>query len=345
MTGNISKHINSESLREVYRINNLISGMALIFSFSYLLLDHYKMPYIGFKSGVYIFLTSYSQAFILRYCTLKYSNKPREFQIYRYILGFVFGIILYFVSWVVFDFVTGFAPRFNEARWIIIYIMIAVFLNFIIFILHDFVIFRRAKINADLENYRLQMRNKEAENLILKQQVHPHFLFNALNTLKVLYKKDTAMGEQYLLRLSDFLRVAVSHSKMSTSIFQEELDICINYLEMQKIRFGSSIIWEIFIDDENSLKKGLPSFSLQPLLENAIKHNSLTVSTPLVIKIRQYQNQIEITNNINKKNYTENSLKSGLSNLAERYRILTGEDIVVSNNNGIFSVSFKFIQS
>ena len=341
--GNISKSVTSRSIREVYRMNNLLSGMALVFSISFLVLEQYKVPYMGIKSGLYILVTSYTQAFILKYCAQRFSDNALKFKIMRYGLGFGFGIILYFLSWFIFSLFNEVDPHFDEMRWILIYIMIAVFLNFIILALHDFVIVRRAKIQSDLENYRLLMRNTEAENFMLKQQIHPHFLFNALNTMKVLYRKDVEMGEQYLFKLSHFLRTSVSHSSRSLSTFEDELAICINYLEMQKIRFGSALNWEIIIEDQASLKHDLPSFSLQPLLENAIKHNTLTVSIPLNITICQRDELIEISNNINVKRYNESSLKSGLSNLSERYKLLTGKDIIVRDDRKVFSVVFKFV--
>lgn len=339
----INTHINSKTLREVYRMNNLLSGMAFVFSFSFLVLEQYKIPYMGFKSGLYILVTSYSQAIILKYCALRFGKNQSKFTFYRYTLGFSSGIVLYFISWYLFAVIADVESHFKELRWVAIYTMIAVVLNIIIFALHDFVIIRRAKIQADIKNYRLEMRNTEAENLILKQQIHPHFLFNALNTLKVLYSKDHVMGEQYLFRLSDFLRSSVSHSKASTSTFEEELSICKNYLEMQKIRFNSALTWEIIIDDRESMKRMIPTFSLQPLVENAVKHNALTNCNPLNITICQLKDIIEVSNNINKKMYNESSLKSGLNNLSERYRLLTGNDIIVRNNSIEFSVVFKFI--
>lgn len=104
-----------------------------------------------------------------------------------------------------------------------------------------------------------------------------------------------------------------------------------------------SLDWEIHIENRNNLTKELPSFSLQPLLENAIKHNAFTLEAPLKIQILQYADLVEISNNINKKRYTEDSPKSGLSNLAERYRLLTGNEILVTDNGATFSVSLKLI--
>lgn len=343
MLGDISKIVTSRSIPEVYRMNNLLSGMALVFSVSFLVLEQYKVPYMGVKSGLYILATSYAQAFILKYCAARYADQPAKFKTVRYGLGFLSGIFLYFLSWLIFSGLTAVDPHFDELRWIVIYIMISVFLNFIILALHDFVIVRRAKIQSDLENSRLQMRNTEAENILLRQQIHPHFLFNALNTMKVLYRKDQERGEEYLFRLTDFLRISVNQSSRALSTLEDELAVCINYLEMQKIRFGAALEWEIKMEDDSALQYRLPSFSLQPLVENAIKHNSLTALVPLVIRITQRGGGIEVSNRIHKKNFSEPSTRSGLENLAERYRIITGQEIIVKNDQDLFSVSLKFV--
>lgn len=341
MLSNINKLITPKSLLEIYKMNYLLSGVTFVFSFLFLTLEHFKMPYIAFKSGVYIFLTSFAQAFILKYCSARYENNA--FKFWRYTLSFAIGIILYFLLWEIMVLLSGNSWGLNELSRVLMYLMFSVVINTIILALHDFVIVRRGKIQADLENYRLQMKNTEAENLVLKEQIQPHFLFNALSTLKILYKKDPEMGEHYLLQLSDFLRVAVSHNNKFIATLEDELSICINYLEMQKIRFTASLDWQIIIEDQESLQGKIPSFSLQPLLENAIKHNVLTAQFPLHIKIHQSGNGIEVFNNINPKFYKETSLKSGLSNLAERYRLLTEEDIIVKNNGKEFSVRFKFL--
>ncbi|WP_177230418.1 sensor histidine kinase [Chitinophaga sp. CF118] len=247
--------------------------------------------------------------------------------------------------WYVFASLAGILQRPNDTEWFIKYAVVAAIINTIILFLHDFIILRRLKIQTDLENSRLQTRNAEAENLLLKQQIQPHFLFNALNTLKVLYENDQKMGAQYLIQLADFLRVAVSHNHKFSATLEQELIMCKNYLNMQKIRFGESLEWDLLIENAEKLKGYIPSFSLQPLLENAIKHNGLTRQQPLKITIRQYDDFIEVSNNINQKEYGDISIKSGLSNLAERYYLLTGEEISVKNDGKSFCVSFKIMDN
>jgi two-component system LytT family sensor kinase len=75
--------------------------------------------------------------------------------------------------------------------------------NTLIIVVQNSVILRHAKANADLENARLSAANLESANLLLKQQIHPHFLFNALSMLKSLYKTDLKAGEEYLSHLVD----------------------------------------------------------------------------------------------------------------------------------------------
>jgi len=112
---------------------------------------------------------------------------------------------------------------------------------------------------------------------------------------------------------------------------------------MQKIRFGEALEWNLNIENPELLKGFVPSFSLQPLLENAIKHNIFTKETPLKLMIEQQGNFISVSNAINLRNAGETSTKSGLSNLAERYQLWSGEETIIKNNGKLFSVSFKIM--
>ncbi|WP_292009148.1 histidine kinase [Chryseobacterium sp.] len=340
------KIVNRESLKDVYKMNYLLSVVVSIFSLLFLLIGgKYKFSILlmAVKSGCYFLTVSFLHVLILRYCTYQFGNNIQKFKFWRYLLGFSLGIALYLLFWFIYGLFFDEGTRFNELSGILLYTLIGAMINTIIFVLQDFVLVRNAKTRTDQENYLLQIRNAEAQNLVLKQQIQPHFLFNALNTLKVLYKKDPDIGEQYLIRLSDFLRFTISQNNTAMATLEDELLVCRNYMEMQQIRFGTSLHWEIIVDHEDALQKLIPSFSLQPLLENAIKHNALTPLIPLDIKIIQYQDVIKVSNNINEKSYHESGLKSGLINLAERYRLMAGDDIEIRNDGKVFSVSFKLL--
>jgi two-component system, LytTR family, sensor kinase len=222
-------------------------------------------------------------------------------------------------------------------------VVVSVFVNTIIVFFHNYIVLQDAKMNADLENFNLKVANAEAANQLLRQQIHPHFFFNALNILKSLYKLDPLAAEEYLVCLSDFIRTSISSNNIKTIPLRDELKLCEDYLGMQKIRFGEALICSVSINDE-VLDKGLvPSFSIQPLLENAIKHNELTKASPLHVFIDQDGDRIKVTNNIKPKTTTETSSGIGLANLSERYRILSNDDLKIENDGAVFSVSIKIL--
>ena len=90
-------------------------------------------------------------------------------------------------------------------------------------------------------------------------------------------------------------------------------------------------------------KKFLPSFSLQLLVENAIKHNELTQQSPLKVDVFCRDGRIIVSNNLQKKSVNESSANHGLANLAERYRLWSGDEIIIKEEAHMFSVSIKLL--
>jgi len=222
-------------------------------------------------------------------------------------------------------------------------VIISTFVNTLIIMLHQYIILQEIKTNADVENSLLKAANAEAANQLLRQQIHPHFLFNALNILKSLYKVEPKAAEEYLVCLSDFLRASVSNNNIKLVRLKDEIKLCQDYLRMQEIRFGNALICCIAIS-ENALESGfVPSFSIQPLLENAIKHNELTEEQPLHIFIKQNDDRISVSNNIKPKLTSEGSTGSGLANLSERYKIISNDTLLIEADETTFSVSIKIL--
>ena len=217
--------------------------------------------------------------------------------------------------------------------------------NAIIVFGYNFILLQHEKSKADLENSQLKTANMEAANLLLKQQVQPHFLFNALSILKTLYKKDIHAGEAYLVHLANFLRASVSYSNTNVTRLSDEINFCKTYLEMQRLRFGDALNCSVDIPESILLNGFVPSFSIQPLLENAIKHNDVTDESPLSIKIYLEGEHIVVKNNLQVKENGEVSSGKGLTNLMERYRILSGDEVIIKSDDKTFSVSIKILKS
>lgn len=216
-----------------------------------------------------------------------------------------------------------------------------------IYLIQNFTLSQYEKGRIELELLKLKSSRAETVNLLLQQQIKPHFLFNALNTLKSLIRKQPERAENYLIRLSDFLRASFVNTGggAGLSSVKDELDICNNYMEMQKVRFGAALQYSV---DPALATCGpedrLPVFSLQPLLENALKHNIATVERPLEIALKIDGDLITVSNNLQYKNSIEHSTGNGLSNLRERYKVLSGDQVLVRKDEHQFSVSIKIVR-
>ncbi|MEE4177518.1 MAG: histidine kinase [Bacteroides sp.] len=217
------------------------------------------------------------------------------------------------------------------------------FINlFVVFIL-ELVILREKKAKIELENARLRAENAEAINQQLKQHIHPHFLFNSLSVLKSLINKNPDLAEEYLIKLSDFLRVSISAREANVVKLSDEYKLCLDFIEMQKIRFGEALHFRFDIPEEQLEKGYVPGFSMQVLVENAIKHNVLTEDSPLHIVVDCEGDWLRVSNNIQKKLSAEHTTKLGLTNLADRYRMVSGHRVEVEEAEGQFSVRIKVL--
>jgi two-component system, LytTR family, sensor kinase len=254
----------------------------------------------------------------------------------------------YVVSFFVFLLVIIVSSRINtisiSLSTFLYIVVICIFVNTLILAFQNYIITLDAKLYSDIENSLLKAANADAANQLLRQQIHPHLLFNALNILKSLYKVNPKRGEEFLIHLSDFLRAAVSNNNIKVVSLKDELKLCDDYLMMLKIRFGTALLWTVSVSEEKIKNGFVPSFSIQPLLENAIKHNELTDESPLHILISQEEDRIRVTNNSKLKLNTETPTGSGLTNLSERYRILSGDELIIEDKKETFSVSIKILE-
>ena len=220
-------------------------------------------------------------------------------------------------------------------------------LNVFIIVLLEMVLLKNEKIKVDHENDLLRMANLQAKHSRLKQQLQPHFLFNSLNTLKTLIKKNPEQAEDYLKKLSNLLRFSIDSNAENQISLEQELELVNNYLLMQKVRFGNAIHFDINIPpgiQQNHSNK-IPVYSLQLLVENAIKHNISTIEHPLNISITAQPDQHTLTvfNNLQPKVSIEKSSGVGLANLKERYKLLGNYEVVIKQTAEMFSVAIKII--
>jgi two-component system LytT family sensor kinase len=292
-----------------------------------------------------VVLVGYSDVWIMLFLSKRLQPKSKKFTTTRYLLTYPAGILIYLLSWPLL------ARIINEnwSAWnvglFLAFVGSGIIINTMIVIMHDSILLYEHKLRSELELSRLKAANAEAMNLALKQQIQPHFLFNALNTLKALYHKDTNIADTYLVHMASFLRASISHHSSNISPLEDEVKLLRDYLEMQSISFGTALICTIELPPETLKNRFLPSFSLLPLLENAIKHNNFTREEPLHVKVSQEADWLVISNNLQKKKLKSISTNYGLANLAERYRLWSGDEIIIAEDQDIFSVSIKLLKN
>ena len=239
--------------------------------------------------------------------------------------------------------------RLNRPRHNIFFPFLQILsLNVFIIVLLEMVLLKNAKEKIEHENDLLRIANLQAKHGQLTQQLQPHFLFNSLNTLKALIKKNPVQAEDYLKKLSDLLRFSIESNTEALVSVEQELELANNYLLMQKVRFGNAIHFDINIPADlrlNSSNK-IPVYSLQLLVENAIKHNIITVGNPLNIFIAAQPDRgtLTVSNNLELKSSMEKSNGLGLANLTERYKLLGNYDVLIKQTADEFKVTIKIIK-
>lgn len=191
-----------------------------------------------------------------------------------------------------------------------------------------------------LENERLLRENLQARLSSLQDRLSPHFLFNALATLRGLARNDEA--KEYVSRLADVYRRLLGRGDDPTSTLRDELSFLDAYLHILAGRFETALRIERDID-ASLLERRLPALSLQVLVENAVKHNVVSASRPLDIAIRARDGEVVVENSLQPRLSVEDGTGSGLGGLVQRYRLLADAEISVERKEGRFAVRLPLL--
>ncbi|MCC8144851.1 MAG: histidine kinase, partial [Bacteroidales bacterium] len=175
----------------------------------------------------------------------------------------------------------------------------------------------------------------------LKTQINPHFLFNSLNTLSEMVYEDAEKADNYIQKLSGIYRYILDNEETDLVLLTKEIEFVLKYFELKKERDDNKIVLDLHVNDPEKFR--IIPVSLQILVENALKHNSASVNKPLKINIHTEDMLVVVSNNMQKKNTLDNSYGTGLSNLKERAKLITGRKMIVSQNNNEFTVKIPII--
>ncbi|MFD1064175.1 histidine kinase [Winogradskyella litorisediminis] len=176
----------------------------------------------------------------------------------------------------------------------------------------------------------------------LKNQLDPHFLFNSLNVLTSLIEENPQSAQKFTTSLSKVYRYVLEQKNKDLITVDEELKFAKTYMSLLKMRFEDSIVFEIPEKASNPESRVVP-LSLQLLLENAVKHNTVTTSNPLHIKIYEDGGYLVVLNNLQPKQIVKKSSGVGLENIKQRYKLLSDKKVIINQRAKDFAVAIPML--
>lgn len=189
----------------------------------------------------------------------------------------------------------------------------------------------------------LQKERMEFEYEHLKSQVNPHFLFNSLNTLTNLIEEDKTAAVSYTERLADLYQNILAYRSRDLITLKEDLEILSTYLYVQNCRFGAALQVQYTIPEALMHHKKVVPMVLQMLVENAIKHNIVSLSQPLKINIMSDHTTLIVSNPLRPKMSKEKGAGIALLNIQKRYLLLTKKPVTFGIENNDYVVCLPLL--
>ena len=314
-------------------------AIAVVVTLLFLVIEHVRLPHIGISllsSFLYAMLIGFPTALSLNWIGFHYTRRyPRFiFAIYAAVL-FTTATCGCLVGALLLQFV-GINPADYYWREVQYSLPVCLVITFIVGLsITSFETLRHRLQDATLELRTRQMEQERANKLLvearlssLESRIHPHFLFNTLNSISSLIPSDPKRAEDTVGKLASLLRFSISANQTSLVPLSQELKIVRAYLDIEATRFGQRLQYEIAVPDSLGDLK-VPPLALQTLVENSVKHVVAQRSQPSSIRIDGAQNdaRLEITVTDDGPGFSLGDISAdhGLGNLVGRLELLFGE--------------------
>lgn len=259
-----------------------------------------------------------------------------------YVLSTLFLVLQYLLNHAVLG--TAFQFSWIDAAIQIISFWFVFFMwNMVYYFYH----YLQAMRKVEIQQLRMQATLKEAELNKLKSQLNPHFMFNALNSIRALINEDPRKAKEAVTKLASILRQTLTLEKNKLISFDQEMQLVKDYLDLEKIRFEERLHCEYQVAP-GSHEYSLPPMVLQTLVENAIKHgiSRLTEGGMITLKTEMLKNgklQIEISNSGTYNPEATPQSGYGIKNTRDRLAHVFGGEASFSIFNEKFFVKTQII--
>jgi two-component system, LytTR family, sensor kinase len=301
----------------------------------FIMFFQYNIPFLPCLADNIIFNFSFSILGIPVWYIVRYTVPNKQLR-FNFLFNHLVSILLILVLWMTSgyslmmamfgdnasysNFLSSFIP-FRTISGVLFYVLICLAYYLVIYYNN-----LQEKIKNET---RLNELLKEAELMMLRSQINPHFLFNSLNSISSLTITNPEKAQDMVIKLSEFLRYSISFNERTMVPLDREFQNIERYLEIEKVRFGPRIAhdWQI---DGKCQQCLVPVMLLQPLYENAIKHGVYESMEPVTITTRcehvGNKLQLVIENDYDPHAPPRKGSGIGLRNIRERLRILFHEE-------------------
>jgi sensor histidine kinase YesM len=235
---------------------------------------------------------------------------------------------------------------FEKVNWDVIQTVVLINVICVLFVTHVYetVFMVKEQQGEQLKNAELSRAKAEAELAALKNQVDPHFMFNSLNSLSYLISTDQQKASLFTENLAEVYRYILSQKDQPLVLLEDELDFTHKYTELLHLRFGKALHFKKHFNGTLEKSYLIPPTSVFVALENAVKHNEISEQHPLQITIDLKEDHLIISNRIREKRNLQHSSRIGLKNLDERFRLVTGKNILSGKTDeNFFKVQLPLI--
>lgn len=199
--------------------------------------------------------------------------------------------------------------------------------------------------HMEIQAEQLMKENALAQFEALKNQVSPHFLFNSLSILSSLVHVDANLSEKFIDQLSKAYRYILEQKDNETVSLKTELDFLHSYAFLLKIRFEDKFDVKIYITDKEAEKYCIAPLTLQLLIENCVKHNRMSQKEPLIVTILIKDDYLVVINPVRPRSEIERTTSTGigLSNIKNRYQLITKSPVQISKEEELFEVKIPLL--
>lgn len=300
------------------------------------------------NSFIYSFVLTFGNTFVNDQLNKKYSwtEQTKLRTIYGVLAMVVTNVLLiFFCNYLVFVVINGmskeyfFSEKMNFTNWFILNIA---FLISAILHAKGFMVELKKNTKKEVVEQKLIAKSANAQFESLKNQLDPHFLFNSLNVLSALIDENPDQAQKFTSSMSKIYRYVLEQKDKELVTIAEEIEFAKTYCNLLKTRFEDSVDFTFDVNPED-LQKFVVPLSLQLLLENCIKHNFATSNKPLNIRIFTEGKFLAIENNLQAREQLKESAGIGLSNIVQRYALLTKENVFIEKSEQLFKVKIPIL--